>query len=575
MKRASLSLIFIVTLLACAEAAPIRLSEPETAITDQCEFWLNAPPGLSVSDVASPSANGGFSLVEGRQTWVGKGAPVSWFRFTLEDGHAIENGNAIGGQNLYLEVRPSFSIILDHAELYIPREGGGFDSYRAGDLESRSAGYIPSRYILFALPRAALGRTCYLRVSSRMDVEIHLKAWTGMALARSEGLELAAFGIIFGILLAMVLYNFFLFTSLHDRTYLLYSLYVIFASLWLFLLQGHSRNLLGPMPGLDRPLLWLFAGFMIDAACCFASSFLRLRNSRQVLFVLLMADGALAALGGALGLAGLQHCAFSITNATGGIACLLIMTAAFARAAQGYGPARYFLVAWITLGLGGALFILMDLKLLSVGFWTKNGLSLGFAAESILLSLALADRFKSLERDRLRLERSQAKLRMLSLTDELTGLYNKRYLMSELRKSVAAAHDQGEALSAILLDLDDFKSINDNHGHGFGDGILVALASSIRSCIREGDKPCRFGGEEFVILMPGLREDAAFGVAERIRERFAAEGRAIQGGEALHATVSLGVAELRATEEAPAFLDRVDGAMYEAKRLGKNRTVMN
>ena len=214
----------------------------------------------------------------------------------------------------------------------------------------------------------------------------------------------------------------------------------------------------------------------------------------------------------------------------------------------------------------------MDLKVLPVNFWTKNGLALGLAAESILLSLSLADRFKRIECEKLLLERDQARLRRLSLTDELTGLYNKRYLLAELKNAANDAHFSGEPLAAILLDLDNFKAINDSYGHGFGDRMLISLAASIRDCIRENDAPCRFGGEEFVIIMPNTDKASALRVAERIREHFAAERHGASDEEAIRATISLGVAELAPGEDANSFLDRTDGAMYEAKRLGKNRS---
>jgi len=197
------------------------------------------------------------------------------------------------------------------------------------------------------------------------------------------------------------------------------------------------------------------------------------------------------------------------------------------------------------------------------------------AAESVLLAVAIADRYRRLEREKLSLERREARYRELSLRDGLTGLYNKRHLETELRAEAARSAEGGTPLSAIFLDIDDFKAVNDSYGHALGDEMLAALAATVLASVRERDEAFRFGGEEFVVLMPGIRAADAFLAAERIRERFARDSRREAKGETVFATVSLGVAELLPGESGEAFLRRADDAMYEAKRLGKDRTVQS
>jgi len=196
------------------------------------------------------------------------------------------------------------------------------------------------------------------------------------------------------------------------------------------------------------------------------------------------------------------------------------------------------------------------------------------AAESLLLSLALADRIRTLKEEKEFFEKSQKRYMELSVTDELTGLYNRRYLQSKLESELQHSLRLDQPLSLVMLDLDDFKAVNDLYGHAFGDVVLARLAAVIRASSRELDVACRYGGEEFALIMPGTHGEDAVHTAERVRARFAAEVFTAENGEGLNVTVSLGVSELRKDDTADTLLERADRAMYRAKRLGKNRTEM-
>jgi diguanylate cyclase (GGDEF)-like protein len=549
-------------------ASPAVAETPRSLDPIAADFYFNADPGLDLEAVRAPDLEGRFTPAGDRTLWVGREAPVAWLRFALEP-------RASGGDSARIvEVRPSFSIIMDRVDLYIPLRDGGYRRLAAGALMPSQEGELRSRSFLFELPPDAReGGLCYLRVESDTDVEFHASVRSEAELSREGQLESLAYGIVFGVLIAMALYNLFLYASLGYVTYFYYVLYIAMGIAWLFLVQGWSRAVFGSHPGLDQSLLWLFAGLMLACGGLFTLSFLKLRGNNPVLFIAMSAlacASVAAALAGALGL---QRLAFVATNYLGAAMCFLIVFSAARRLIQGYAPARYFLVGWGTLVLSGALFILMDLKVLPVNFLTVNSTAIGMTAESILLSMALADRIRRLELDRFRLERNQERLREASLTDELTGLYNRRFLFQELESATARASAEGRRLSAILLDIDDFKRINDSWGHSFGDEVLSSLGAVIRSSIRDRDSPCRYGGEEFVVVMPDISLEDAASAAERIRARFSAQVMEPRAGERVRAAVSLGVVELEKGESPQRFIDRADGAMYEAKRLGKNRVV--
>ncbi|HWW88149.1 MAG TPA: sensor domain-containing diguanylate cyclase [Vicinamibacterales bacterium] len=159
----------------------------------------------------------------------------------------------------------------------------------------------------------------------------------------------------------------------------------------------------------------------------------------------------------------------------------------------------------------------------------------------------------------------------LSVTDDLTHLYNSRYLNQVLRRETKRASRSGRPLSLLFIDLDGFKSVNDTHGHLFGSRTLVEAAAVIRGSARETDVVSRFGGDEFALVLPDTGGEGAFAVGERIRERLAAHVFLAQDGLAIRLTASVGVATLPdVAASAEELVQAADKAMYQVKDSGKN-----
>jgi diguanylate cyclase (GGDEF)-like protein len=159
----------------------------------------------------------------------------------------------------------------------------------------------------------------------------------------------------------------------------------------------------------------------------------------------------------------------------------------------------------------------------------------------------------------------------LSVTDDLTRLYNSRYMNQVLRREAKRASRSGRPVSLLFIDLDGFKQVNDNHGHLSGSKALVEAAEVIRGCARETDVVARFGGDEFSLILPETGRDGAVSVAVRIRERVAEHVFLETDGLAVRLTASVGVATLPdVAGSAEELIRAADMAMYKVKDAGKN-----
>jgi two-component system cell cycle response regulator len=162
----------------------------------------------------------------------------------------------------------------------------------------------------------------------------------------------------------------------------------------------------------------------------------------------------------------------------------------------------------------------------------------------------------------------------LAVTDQLTGLHNRRYMQGRLDALGKRAAAGGEPVALLVIDIDHFKKINDSFGHPVGDEVLREFAVRLASNVRAIDLPVRFGGEEFVVVMPDTRLEDAHRIAERIRLHVAGSPFRVLGGEELlSVTISIGVAASLEGDTPQALLRRADAAMYEAKAQGRNRVI--
>jgi diguanylate cyclase (GGDEF)-like protein len=169
------------------------------------------------------------------------------------------------------------------------------------------------------------------------------------------------------------------------------------------------------------------------------------------------------------------------------------------------------------------------------------------------------------------LDIENVRLHRVAVTDPLTGAYNREFLMQRLPQEIEAAIDRDRSLSVAIVDVDHFKAVNDQHGHGVGDVVLAEVARRLRSAIRGGDLLVRYGGEEFLTVLPKADAGRAWEVGERMRQRVCERGFDVGDGLALLLRVSVGIAQWRMGETMPDLIERADIALYDAKERGRNR----
>jgi len=200
----------------------------------------------------------------------------------------------------------------------------------------------------------------------------------------------------------------------------------------------------------------------------------------------------------------------------------------------------------------------------AVGYLPKSNLSQKKLGNIIDVALDKWTRLQQAMADKEKLER-------LANFDSLTGLYNRRAILGKLHELINLANRYKEDFSLVMLDIDHFKRVNDRYGHLTGDEVLEKIAALIRRNIRDTDTVGRYGGEEFIIILPQTNLSSAWGVAERLRTIIEKAEMKDPAGTVFAITVSQGLAGWERDEDATSLISRADEALYKAKEKGRNR----
>ncbi len=492
--------------------------------------------------------------------------------------------------------------VLGDVQVHVLANGESRDFHQLGHNYPFHQRPVDHRYFIVPLEwEAQESLDVYLRVHSTSSVQVPVKLWEPQTFYSHDMTRNILHGIYFGALLVIAVYNLLLFFALGDRNYLYYVGLVLAMALLLASLTGYGFRHLWPAANHwnEQAILVFIVGVLLFGAQ-FTRRFLELKKLAPALDrVLLLMMGIAAVVLFAVPFMGYRVLVLTLIPLVV-VGCIYAFACGLYAWRKGQVTARYYVIAWSFLLAGGVILALSKGGALPSNAFTDHAVQIGSLIEVVLLSFALAQRInverrlryeaqaetlatarqlnRELEervQERTReLETLNEKLNELSVTDELTGLRNRRYLDDALRQEMERARRSGRPLAVALLDIDHFKEVNDTHGHHVGDECLRLVAEIIHSGLRwPADTACRYGGEEFAIVFPETDADGARTVVERIRERIGKTRIQVED-LTLALTVSGGVHAqvIESTTEPDALLRCADEALYEAKGSGRDRT---
>ncbi len=467
---------------------------------------------------------------------------------------------------------------LSSIRVYIPLRSGpdaptSWLVKTSGEAEPSTSRDVLSRSFIFLVPSGYdPAQPIYFRIESYISINTQVLFWLPQKLISKVSLDSLLFGLVYGVMAAMSLYNLILFLFLRENVYLHYVFYVLSVAMYLSVVYGHFPALVAPADGLKPFFRVLIAALPIFFGPYFIRSFLNIKKTSRFWNRVMVVVMVLAAVCPLMSLIITVNATNQFMTGLGFASGLLFLAVLADYLRRGYKPARFLMIAWSTFIFGVMIFSLGGIVIPRTPI-TVYTMAVGAALESILLSFALADRIRLLRRSHEMLSVSHKHFRELAVRDGLTGLYNRRYTFEQLPEELETVKGIGGDMSLMMMDVDNFKHFNDTYGHPEGDKVLVKLAEVIAGCIRAQDSGCRYGGEEFVVVLPGTAEQDAFRVAERIRIQFSQSVFNPKPDESVQVTVSIGLTSLQSRDEdADKLIKQADAALYEAKSLGKNQT---
>lgn len=534
---------------------------------------------------------GGFAPVPDGKTAFGFQKGAYWFHAILVNRDPREQ---------YWMLVQRFAL-LDRIDVYVRYADGRVVQQASGDLLPFTARSIRYRHPNFRIDLPPGEPVDILvRAQSQSSMQVPLDLYTPAAFTSLSRDAQFVMGVYYGILLALFFYNLVLWLTLRDASYFWYLFHISAFGLVLFTLNGFSFEYLWPKsPWLANVAVPLSICLAIVGMQQFGRTFLDLPRRFPLGNVVSIAMIVFCVVLGAASLWVPYSVSTPLATRAVLVSVLWTVAAAIVVLRRGYMPARLFLVAWGLFLAGAAAIAALAFGLLPKNLMTEYGVQIGSALEMLLLSIALSYRYASLRNENeriaaeanmqlerkvaqrtqevrsalMQLEDAHRRLHDSSRRDGLTGLYNRTHFHENFERLLRQARDTGQPLSLLMIDLDHFKSINDRYGHLVGDDCLRWAAQRIGQTLRmrEHSLLARFGGEEFVAVLPGHGLHDAVAVAEDLRRRLVEEP-CISGPHRLRVSASIGVHTVDPALEvdSDAALSVADQALYAAKANGRD-----
>ncbi len=509
---------------------------------------------------------------------------IIWFKLVLKNESSIEEFT------LYYK-----KLYADEFKIYID-DGKGYKEHRFGlETFKDKIGVQVSDPIFSFEIKPQESKILYIKTVSRLGNAGTFQIFSAVKKLHEEReIELFLYMFYFGGLVMALLINSFLFLSLKEKVYGYYAGYIVLFGIFISIFSGliidfgfySLYDQLHAFVSLAVSFLILFSSALLDIKKHLPKTYKFLLSLNLLfffLFILIWID---------------VEPWYQVMSALSTVAFLTLLYAAVKISLLGFKKAKYYLILMIiyviSLGLMTGIFNgtvpNTDINMyafLYVSFIEMSFFSLILANrinESSLQAIKIKDELleqkninarelEEMVKDRTKeLEILQEQLKIQANRDPLTELYNRRYFSNIAKKSFNIANRYEQELSILMLDLDYFKRVNDNYGHGTGDDALVTVSQKLRKLSRDADIVARYGGEEFVLLLPKTSLEDAKVFAQRICDDVRELRVSIGDDKLIQVTVSIGVAELSSEDESiEQLISRADIKLYEAKANGRDR----
>lgn len=535
--------------------APLLDNLPSDPLGRFTRYLVEKSEPLSLLDVRALNERGSFISASNEVPKFGIGARPVWLHLPVNNAESLT-----ARRRLQIEIS-----WLDRIDVYQLHEDKLVAQWRAGDADAGQQHPKAGLGYLFDLDLPPGHNDIYLRIETPDPLVAPVRLLdTSQAEAMQSQYD-HAYGLFYGCLLALIAYNAMLYVGLRERGYFDYTLYLASFALLHLAYTGHAYAWLWPGQATFQQYVIPLA--MVAVGCYglrFASGFLNLKQhapKAHRLVCLIIPAGIIAVL---------AACALQRQQDAVLVAFLFVLTFSVVMVwlgiitiRHGKVAGRYFLAAAFTAMMGTATTALAVWIGIPYSSITFHAAGWGMVIEGILLALALAHQVR-----RHQYARQQAE--QLARIDPLTGLLNRRAFFEHALPVWSSSLRQERPLSVMMVDIDHFKRINDNHGHAMGDRALAAISSLLAGACRASDIAARWGGEEFVLLLPETDAPQATQLAERLRgeiESLELDAQRLP----LALSASFGVATLDKHESLERLIRESDEWLYRAKTSGRNR----
>lgn len=576
------ALVLLVLLVPAAQAQLLPTSQSELAIE-----YTSSEQKLDLETARNLSASQ-WSKLETDRASFGYTSDEYWFRFQLDN-------------KPYDRILHIAYPLLDELTIYIIQTEG-VRTYQMGDTVPFGERPIPTSEFAVPLPENTKGEI-YIKTNTQSSMRLPIAVRTEIGFFETQMNRRIAEGIYFGVLLCMAVYNLFGFIASRESEFGLYSLYTLFFAGLMLSLEGLGFHYLWPNSlYLQDKGIPIFGSLTFLTAALFAYQLLELKRYRYTWGRGLMVMAFLSAISLLIAIFASYRISIHVLLSLAAPGCLFLLLVGAYMWRKGFVYARIFTLAWCSLLVSVVANSLGYLGVIDSMFIQRHAIMIGSGIEILLLSWVLAVRYSVQRKERLQAERRynrelaesvdertfelQVALRELqdvnteleqkNTEDPLTGLYNRRYFQQHLDRELRRTLRRELPLALLMIDVDHFKPVNDTHGHLAGDQILQQLAGLMQKhAKRAADIVCRYGGEEFAIILPetDLQEAEIFAkqLLEQVRETEFETNAGL-----LKITLSVGVisTSTRVFDNVDELFKAADDALYAAKHDGRDRVAV-